>query len=248
MVTKGTHFASALATLNEFITCFSRILKLRFFSHKRAWGIKSHEGYFDIFQSSMKRFFLNILFFWLIFESIKLANPDFSKKKFSFGPQKGSILGKTKLGVPKDFFFFSSWKSLALSFWLASKINQHNEFSKELFHGRLKCPQTFLMPFYAACPFKFHFLEGFTVIFQKLVVVVVFAKNSYIGIFGIKRKFLPKTKENFLGKISRFRNRENMWWAWPLIVILPSFVRRWVTRGPNEPLNSAQPEKKKINV
>ena len=56
--------------------------------------------------------------------------------------------------------------------------------------------------------FHFHFIEGSRVSFSVM----------YIGIFDLNRKLLPcrKTKQRqFHEKFRRFRNRENMWWAWP---------------------------------
>ena len=55
-------------------------------------------------------------------------------------------------------------------------------------------------------------LEGCKVSFSVII-------NSYIDIFDLNRKLLPnaekQNKENFVKKNRRFRNRENMWWAWP---------------------------------
>ena len=59
--------------------------------------------------------------------------------------------------------------------------------------------------------FRFHFLEGWKVSFFVMI-------TSYIGIFYLNRKLLPcwKIKQRkFCEKNRRFRNRENMWWAWP---------------------------------
>ena len=72
--------------------------------------------------------------------------------------------------------------------------------------------------------------------------ILISSKN--LGGYKIMRNTVPsmKTKQRKLcGKNLCLKNCENVWWAWPLIVILPSFVSKWVTRGPNELLNSAQP-------
>ena len=61
----------------------------------------------------------------------------------------------------------------------------------------------------------FHFLEGCKVSFSVMI-------NSYISIFDLNRKLLPCrkiTQRNFPEKNRRFRNRENMWWAWPMFTV-----------------------------
>ena len=58
--------------------------------------------------------------------------------------------------------------------------------------------------------FMFHFSEGCKVFISVMI-------NSYVGILYLNRKLLPcRKKKKNREKIRRFRNREKMWWAWPL--------------------------------
>ena len=67
-----------------------------------------------------------------------------------------------------------------------------------------------------------HFLEGCKASFFVNI-------NSYIGIFDLNRKLLnckKRNKKKIVKKIRRFRNPENMWWAWPLSFAFSNEVHR----------------------
>ena len=93
--------------------------------------------------------------------------------------------------------------------------------------------------------FMFHFLKGCKVTFCVMI-------NSYIGIFYLNRKLLPcrKTKQRkFCGKFSsirRFRNRENMWWVWPVARNLAG--NSWLTSRSWGMTFSSVPGKKQIGL
>ena len=130
------------------------------------------------------------------------------------------------LGTFRGYFWVpkrqSKWKNLGLPLWSLWKINQKNGLAYFLYLlGTQKYPEKFLMPFYAPGPFMFHFLESCKVSFSVMI-------NSYIGSFYLNRKLEPcqKPKKNS-EKIRSFRNRKNMWWAWPLWIwgIIPASGR-----------------------
>ena len=85
--------------------------------------------------------------------------------------------------------------------------------------------------------FAFHFLEGCKMPFSVMI-------NNYIDIFHLNRKLLScknKAKKFLWKNICRFRNRENMWWAWPslhpvwvkFLVLCPAWSI-WTIIGPVE--------------
>ena len=87
----------------------------------------------------------------------------------------------------------------------------------------------FITCFHESCIYEFFFTKFYVSFFRGL-------QKCLIGIFDLHRKLLPcrKTEQR---KIRRFRNRENMWWAWPwcfedilILITIWILVSRWFRR------------------
>ena len=110
---------------------------------------------------------------------------------------------------PFDVGSRSSWQSSSVPLLLCS-TSTINEF--------ITCFYESWIYEFSSRNFMFHFLEGCKVSF-----FVMINSYTYWHFFYLKRKILPcrKTKQR---KFRRFRNRENMWWAWPIAISVSLIV------------------------
>ena len=67
-------------------------------------------------------------------------------------------------------------------------------------------------------------LKSSSNIFSWILNLRFFFTKFYVSFSRGLQIVLKQNKDNFVKKSCRFRNRENMWWTWPLFSILPRLV------------------------